>query len=155
MTLCILVANQASARLYRLEDKVLLPAGELADPLARLHDRDLKSDRPGRVFDRAATGMRRRGAMAHHGTGGERTPRRVEAQQFARRIARWLTTRPTHEAEDRFVVMAGPPFLGLLRATWPANLRARIVAEVPKDLINQPESAVMRHLPPLRRRVIS
>ncbi len=152
MTLCILVANQASARLYRLEDGILHAAGELNDPLARMHDRDLKSDRPGRVFDRAPTGVHRRGAIAHHATGGERTPRRVEAQLFARRIVRWLTATHAHQADDRFVVMAGPPLLGLLRSTWPASLRGLIVAEVEKDLVNQPESAVMMHLPPARAR---
>ena len=39
-----------------------------------LHDRDLKSDRPGRVYNSAAAPRGRRGAMAHHATGGERTP---------------------------------------------------------------------------------
>jgi protein required for attachment to host cells len=152
VTLCILVANQASARLYRLEDGALHAAGELMDPLARLHDRDMKSDRPGRVFDHAATGTHRRGAIARHGTGGERTPRRVEARRFARHIVRWLTTTSARQADDHFVVMAGPPFLGLLRSVWPASQRGLIVAEVAKDLVGHPESTVMTHLPPASRR---
>jgi hypothetical protein len=43
----IVVCDQSEARIYELE-----PLGGPMNPIGRLHDRELKSDRPGRVFDR-------------------------------------------------------------------------------------------------------
>jgi len=34
--------------------------------------------------------------------------------------------------------MAGPKFLGMLRAVLPASVKATLAAEVPKDLVNPP-----------------
>ena len=49
---------------------------------------------------------------------------------------------------DRLVLMAGPSFLGLLRAALSKPLRASLVAEVPKDLVHQGEDALRSHLTP-------
>jgi protein required for attachment to host cells len=143
----IVVADQSEARFYNLEhlDAPLRLVGKLTDPKAHLHDRDLKSDRPGRVFDHAPT-EGRRGAVAHHGTDGERSPRQHEAKLFAGRIAEELAASARDGQFQRLIVMAGPAFLGLLRATWPPGLRSVIAAEVPKDLIHEPESAIRSHL---------
>jgi len=53
MRIRIVVASQALATFYdvqHVEDKLQITT-QLADPLARLHDREFKSDRPGRMFD--------------------------------------------------------------------------------------------------------
>jgi len=148
MTTRIVVADQGEARFYNLErfDAPLQPVGKLTDPKAHLHDRDLKSDRPGRVFDRAPTEGRRRGSVAHHSTGGERSPRKHEAKLFANRIAEELEASARSGHFDRLIVMAGPAFLGLLRTAFPPGLKSIIAAEVPKDLIHEPESAIRSHL---------
>jgi protein required for attachment to host cells len=145
----IVLADQSEARFYDLEhiDGPLQLVGRLTDPNARLHDRDFKSDRPGRVFDHAPASGQRRGSVAHHATGGERSPRKHEAQLFASRIAQEIETSGREKRFDRLVLMAGPAFLGLLRAALPDAVRAAVVAEVPKDLIHQPESVVRAHLP--------
>jgi protein required for attachment to host cells len=117
----------------------------VANPAARLHDRDLKSDRPGRVYDRAPTAAGRRGSMAHHSTGGQQRPRVQQAQRFARRIARELERAQQQDRFDRLVLMAGPRFLGTLRAALHKSLRDAV--EVPKDLVHQGEDAVREHLP--------
>lgn len=151
MRVRILVASQSEADFYDLDGTTedLRPAGKMEDANARLHDRDLKSDRPGRVFDHAAAAHGRRGASAHHATGGERTPRRHEAESFAARIASELERAHRAGDFDGVVVMAGPMFLGLLRSALPADLRKAVLAEVPKDLIGLPVSAVGSHLPEL------
>src|SRR5207302_2106517 len=89
MRVRIVVADQSEARFYDTEGLhgPLQPAGQLSDPKARLHDRDLESDRPGRVFDHAPLAAGRRGAVGHHGTEGERSPRKHEAVNLARQIA--------------------------------------------------------------------
>jgi len=145
----ILVADEAEARCYdtgalggpvRLVDRT-------TDPLARLHDRDLRSDRPGRVFDHAALSGRR-GAVAHHSTGGENGPRRQEAALFARHITTRLEAAHRCGDFERLIVVAGPPFLGILRAALTPALRHAVILEVPKDLIHQDEAALRAHLVP-------
>lgn len=149
MRIRIVVASQAQATFYDVQhmgDRLQV-AGELTDPLAHLHDRDFKSDRPGRVFDHAPLVGSRRGATAHHATGGEQSPRKHEAALFAQRIATELEQARQRDLFDRLVVMAEPGFLGVLRKALPAPLNSTVVAEVAKDLAQQPESAVRTHLP--------
>jgi protein required for attachment to host cells len=149
MRVRIVVADQAEARFYDITPPAseLRPCGSLSDEAAHLHDRELVSDRPGRVFDHAAAPGARRGAVAHHSTGGERHPRKHEAQNFAHRIAQRLETDERSGSFDRMVVIAGPPFLGTLRAALPQALRGKLAAEVPKDLVHVDLEQLRRHLP--------
>lgn len=149
MRVGVLVADESEARIYAIEraDGQLQLVGQLSDPAARTHDRDFKSDRPGRVFDHAPSATGRRGAVAHHGTGGERTPREHEAEVFARRISDELQGAMAHQSFDRLVLMAAPKFLGELRRALPDPLRALVKAEIHKDLVHQPVSVVREHLP--------
>ena len=150
MRIRILVADQSEASFYDVEHREDMPrpAGHLSDPIAHLHERDLTSDRPGRVFDHAPSPGHRRGAVGHHGTGGERSARKHEAMSFARRIGGELERARENREFDRLVVMAAPGFLGLLRETLPDHVRASVAAEVPKDLVHEPLDAVKSHLPP-------
>jgi len=151
MRIRVLVADQSEARFYDLgPHNALNLVGSLTDPLAHLHDRDLKSDRPGRKFDHAPLTAGRRGATAHHAAGGERSPRRHEAESFARRIAAELEQARQRGEFERLIVMSGPPFLGLLREAMPESIRATLAAEVSKDLLHhQGTDAIIAHLPPL------
>jgi protein required for attachment to host cells len=150
MRVRIVVADQSQADFYELEQRDTPPlfVRRLEDAAARLHDRDLKSDRPGRLFDHApATGVRR-GAVAHHATGGERSPRKVEARRFARRITAELDEALRQHGYDRLVVMAPPAFLGLLRQEMPAAVHAMVTAEIGKDLVHEPPEMLGAYLPP-------
>jgi protein required for attachment to host cells len=145
----VVLADQAEACFYDVEPVggTLRSVGTLSDPDARLHDRDLKSDRPGRVFDHAQGTLHRRGAVARHATGGEETPRRHEAFAFASRIARQLESgRNAHEF-DQLVVIAGPRFMGMLRAAMPRHVLELVVVEVLKDMMHEPEHVIRAHLP--------
>jgi protein required for attachment to host cells len=150
MRVRIVVADQSEARFYDTEslDTRIELAGKLTDPKAHLHDRDLVSDRPGRVFDHAKLDSGRRGAVAHHATGGERSPRKHEAIVFARRVATELEAATREGRIDRIVLMAAPSFLGLLREALPQSVQKAIVAEVHKDLVHQSDGIVQEHLPP-------
>jgi protein required for attachment to host cells len=141
----IVVADQGEARFYESSrrETALRLAGRITDPNAHLHDRDFKSDRPGRVYNRAPVAGARRGAVAHHATGGERRPRKHAAELFARRIAETLGAEGD-EGFDRLVLMAGPSFLGALRNALSRSLRDKVVAEVRKDLVHQQDEAVLR-----------
>ena len=146
----IVVANQAQAVFYDTggPQAPLRLIGRLENPAGRLLDRELKSDRPGRVFDRAPSGVGRRGAVAHHSTGGERTPRKQAAGAFARRIAVNLSAALRAKQFDRIVLVAAPAFLGVLRKALAKSLRAVVAAEIAKDLIGHPKEAVRAHVPP-------
>ena len=144
----IVVADQAEARFYDLDesDEPLRWVGHLTDPLAHHHDRDFSSDRPGRVFDHAPGSHQRRGAVAHHGTGGERSPRKHEAELFAARIAHELQAAQREGRYDRLVLVVGLPFLGTLRAALPKHVRESVFEEIPKDLLHEPEGALQAHV---------
>ena len=148
MHLRIVVANQSEADFYDVEriSDALRPVVKLTDPKAHLHDRDFNSDRPGRVFDHAS-GPGRRGGSSHHSTGGERTPRRLEAAAFAARIAEELEQSHRSGHFDRLIIMAGPSFLGLLRKAIPESVRGSVVAEIPKDLIRHSSEDIRTHVP--------
>jgi protein required for attachment to host cells len=149
MRIRIVVADENEARFYDSDSRTraLRLCGHVVNPAARLHDRDLKSDRPGRVFDRAPPASGRRGAVGHHGTGGERSPRRHEAQRFARRIVADLADALRKDHYDRLVLMAGLPFFGTLRAAVRRSLGATLAAEVRRDLVHQGAEAIREHLP--------
>lgn len=136
---CVVVADQGEARLYRmLPPASLRLIGRHENPAAHLHDRDLKSDRPGRVYDRAAAPASRRGAMAHHATGGERKPRRQLVTVFARQIAAEIRAAAKVQPFDRLILVAEPRFLGTLRRALPATLRAKVAVQIAKDLTHLP-----------------
>ncbi|MBS0579267.1 MAG: host attachment protein [Proteobacteria bacterium] len=146
----IIVADQSEACFYDLQHRPesLRLVLKLTDPKAHLHDRDFNSDRPGRVFDHAPTIGKRRGATAHHATGGERSPRRHEADLFARQIAAELDQGLRRNEFESIILVAGPPFLGILRHALPHSLTAIVAAEVTKDLVHHSVRAVIDHLPP-------
>lgn len=147
MRLRIVVASEGEAFFYDTArfGPPLEPAGHWVDPKARLHDRDFNSDRPGRVFDHAASGGRR-GSVAHHSTGGENRPRKREAALFARQLATQLSQERLLNRFDSLLLVAGPPFLGVLRKACPKSLQAAIVAEIPKNLVHERESVLHAHL---------
>ena len=145
----IVVANQAQAVFYDTggPNTPLRLVGRLENPSGRLLDRELKSDRPGRVFASARSGTGRRGAVAHHATGGERSPRRQAVGAFARRIAVDLSAARRAKRFDRLVLVAAPAFMGALRKTLAKSLRAVVAAEIVKDLVGHPKEAVRAHIP--------
>ncbi len=148
MPLRILVADQSDARIYELaaQGEPLACVFELQNQQARLHERDLVSDRPGRRFANAP-GAKRRGAVVHHATGGEQTAHRHLAEHFARELADELERERGAGAYDRLVIMAAPAFLGLLRSQLGKAVHACVVAEVHHDLVHQSEAVVREHLP--------
>jgi len=149
MIVRIVVANEGEVSFYDTSrhDAPLKEAGHLENPAARKHDRDLKSDRPGRVFHSALSGAGRRGAVSHHAVGGESSPRRHESGLFARRVVEELEKARREERFERIVLIAAPAFLGHLREALPESLRSSLAAEVDKDLVRQPAEAIQAHVP--------
>ena len=137
----ILVADQAEALFYDLPSLDAVPHEVLriSDPAAHLHDRDLVSDRPGRSYESVGG--------ARHAIEREADPRQREAERFARRIARRLDEARRKGEYDELIVVAGPPFLGLMRKEMSRPTRERVVHEIRKDLVHSPVESLRRHLP--------
>jgi len=142
----VVVASQGEARFYGVgPGSIVSGDGRMLDARARRHDRDFSSDRPGRVFDRAAP-FGRRGASARHATNGERSPHRQQAALFARRIAAELERQRRLNRFDKLVIVAAPAFLGMLREAMPAPLRKLIVGQVHKDFAHRPARVLQAHV---------
>lgn len=137
----IVVADQAEAIFYDTASLRAQPreVAHITDPAAHLHDRDLVSDRPGRSFDRFG-GQR-------HAIERENGPRQQEAVRFARRILRRLDAARRKGEYDELIVVAGPPFLGVMRREMSRPTRERVVHEIRKDLVHSPVESLRRHLP--------
>jgi protein required for attachment to host cells len=74
-------------------------------------------------------------------------PRFELATKFARRIARRLDEARRHEEFEQLIVVAGPPFLGLVRKSLSKPTRQRVVHEIGKDLVHGPVEQLVEHLP--------
>ena len=148
MRVRVVVADQSEARYYDLEGAAdsLRLVRRTMHPQAHMRDRELVSDRPGRVFDHANLTGGRRGGVAHHATGSERSPRKMEAVKFARQIATELDAELRHGRYDRLVVICGPNFLGLLRASMPKMLKSAVAFEVAKDLVHCTDTVIRAHM---------
>jgi protein required for attachment to host cells len=149
MIIRVVPANQNKAGFYdigRVTDP-LHRFGELEDPTARLHDRDLKSDRPGIVFANAPPASGWRGGIMHSGMGGEWRPRRHAARVFAAHIAQELQHAQQAGRLSRLMIVAGPSFLGLLRTALSQALERMVVAETSKNLLKSTDVSVRKHLP--------
>lgn len=78
----------------------------------------------------------------------ERRHHTHQMDAFAGRIADALAAAHRSGQFDGLVTIAAPAFLGALRAALPKGLRALIRAEVLKDLVDEPEGAIVAHLGP-------
>lgn len=136
----ILVADQAEAIFYDSSSLESAPkeVARISDPTAHLHDRDLVSDRPGRSYESVGG--------ARHAIERENDPRHQQAVLFARRIARRLDEARRKDEFERLVVVAGPPFLGLLRGEFSRSTKSLVAHEIRKDLVHSKLEALRKHL---------
>jgi protein required for attachment to host cells len=137
----IVVADQAEAIFYDTTSLQARPSevGRISDPVAHLHEQDMVSDRPGRGH--ASVGG------ARHAMELEDEPRRHEAVRFAKRIARRLDEARRKGEFEELIVVAGPPFLGVMRQQLSRPTRQRVVHEIRKDLVHGTVESLRRHLP--------
>jgi protein required for attachment to host cells len=137
----IVVADQAEAIFYDTGALQVRPkeVARISDPLAHQHNRDFSSDRPGRSYESVGG--------ARHAIARENDPRSLEAVRFAKRVARRLDTARRAGEFDELIVVAGPQFLGLMRAELSNPTRARVVHEIHKDLVHGSVEDLRRHLP--------
>ena len=137
----IVVADAARARIFSAEGPVapIESLEQLVSPEARLHDRDLASDRPGRSFDGAGAGR--------HGTDAATSPKEHEAHRFAKTIADHLEQGRIVDSYTRLILVAEPHFLGLLRKAISPETTGLITYELDKDLSKFDPKDIRKRLP--------
>jgi protein required for attachment to host cells len=99
----------------------------------------LTRDLPGRSFDSKGQGR--------HALEREVGPRKQEAIEFARRLATRLEVGRLRGAVERFVLVAPPEFLGLLRGALGAEERKLVASEHALNLVGETPAEIRGHLP--------
>jgi protein required for attachment to host cells len=117
---------------------IVIADGEHAVLFRNTGDRAVKLESAGDLIDRAANDSK-----PDHGA--SRTPHETSKQEqaeagFARRIAEALYQRVHKDEADRkaIVLVADPQTLGQIRPLLHKEVTARIVLELPRDLIKSP-----------------
>jgi protein required for attachment to host cells len=96
------------------------------------------TDRPGRVFKRAATN-RRSGVAATDW-------HEIEKHRFARRVAAAMENLVRAKKVKTIIIVAPPRILADLRQAFHADVKTKIVAEIGKDLTKHPAADIENHL---------
>lgn len=138
---CVLVADSSRARFFGAE-KPRLPLEEFDDMEcfeARMHEKDLITDAPGRGFDSSGYGQRTKTP--------EKTHKEHETIGFAKAVAKKIDADRSRNKYEKLVLMAPPKFLGMLRDHLSSNARKMVVAEVDKNLSRHPVQDIQAHLP--------
>jgi protein required for attachment to host cells len=101
-------------------------------------NRDILSDRPGRVIESQG--------RARHAMENPSDPHRDLKRAFARKLAGILEGQLADKRFDRLVIVAPPITLGDLREALPKSVRAKVAAELAHDLVRTPHSELPSHL---------
>jgi len=140
-TTWILCANRSRARLFEVRPHNDTPAelADFANPAARTHERDLRSDASGRFYGK---GERYQGHAAEPSeTFGDR-----ETERFAESLRDHLVHAHASQRFGQLWIAAGPAFLGLLRHKLPKDIGRLVELEVAKDFTAEEPAALFRHL---------
>jgi protein required for attachment to host cells len=124
----VVVADGARARLFANEGPgkglTPIPNGDMAGD--HQPARNINADRPGRTFDSSGE--------ARHAKEPSGDPHRNAKRDFAHLVAARLDDGNKQHAFDRLVLVAPPRALGDLRACLENGVRAKVSAELNKDL---------------------
>lgn len=137
----VLVADSSRARIFTTSNSAapLQEQETLAHPEGRLHEQSLTSDLPGKDSNRTGSG--------HHAMDAETEPKRQEAIDFAKRIAKHLDQARSKKEISRLIIVAAPSFLGILRDQLSKPTAKLIAWELDKNLVQQNPDDIRAHMP--------
>ena len=142
-TLWIVVADGARARFFTLDQERpgLATAGIPDLVSAEVHgfERDLKSDRPGRSFSSARSGVR-------HAVEPRHDFHKSEKHKFSAELAEFLERARRKRQFEALVLVAPRRSLGELRGLLSEGVKASLRHEVPKDLTKHSLAGLWRQL---------
>jgi len=138
--LWIVIADGARARVLEREsaDSGLHEVKGLDLRADHRPSHEILSDKPPRAYDRVGA--------ARHAMEPRVDPHRELKRSFAHEVAAILDTRLAQHAFNRLVLVAPPQVLGDLRNALSHAVRAKLTAELAKDLTKVPDSELASHL---------
>lgn len=141
MTTFVVVADGSRARLMKADGfkSPLIEFEDLANPSGRMMSREQVSDRPGRGTGPFGGGI--------HSMDPRTNIKEQEQQEFAHLLGDRLDLARTRGECDKFVLVAAPAFLGLLRKALSSPTSRMVTAEVDKDLVLQTPREIRGRLP--------
>jgi protein required for attachment to host cells len=132
-TVWIVVASKARARIFSngtIKSMPLTELYDLVDPQARLHQRDVMTDRPGRSHDRFGHGR--------HSMEQRLSAKRENSKRFVTRICTFLEQARRQNKFERLVLVASAEFSGLLHRQMSADLKLCTEREIHKNVSTLP-----------------
>lgn len=137
-----LVADRRSIRVFEASQAAAAPAevAVLRNPDAGRHERDLISDRPGRVVNGAAG---RRQAFEP-----KSSPMQHAMEVWLKQIGPSLRELIDSRHSDAVVLVAAPRMLANLRKSLPATVRKRVKGQIGLDLARANVASLKKRLGP-------
>ena len=139
MKIWILIADAAHARVLETKGHgkplIRVPDFEMHAELPRSHD--LGSERPTRTHESMGT--------TRHAVEPRTDPHRELKRAFAVHVAERLEAAVAAKSFDRLVIAAPPAMLGDLRHALHTQVRDKVAAEVPKDLVKIADQDLLPH----------
>ena len=137
-----LVADTRSIRIFEAATRTTAPweVAVLRNAAAGSHERDLISDRPGRVIN-SASGR-------HQAYERKASAKQHAMQVWLRQIGPSLRELMEARGSDGVVLVASPRLLGDLRKSLPPSIRKLVAGEMPLDLTNASVADLKKRLRP-------
>ena len=139
----IVVADGARARFFTpsADSRKLVPArsADMVLPESRGLARDLKSDKPGRVYSSSRSGTR-------HALEPRHDYHKYEKHRFSASLADVLDTACGQGEFDQLVLVAPRRSLGELRTMLTKRVQSCLRQEIPKDLTNETPTSLSKRL---------
>lgn len=134
----VVSANNNQCRIYRYQKKAneLILEKEISHPEAKLHNRDIVSDKPGHY--KAGSG---RGSYSP-----STEPKEVEIEFFSREIARELNQQRNNHEYERLILIASKEMTGLLNLHCDKHVIAKISQSFNKDLLHLKDHELLHFL---------
>ena len=136
----VIVADNSRARIFTSEtpSSPLIEVDSIVHPEARMHDRDITSDLPGRG---SGTGGSR------HSYETETDAKDYENLGFAKRIAGFLDEARKSDKYKQLIIVAAPSLLGNLRSGLNDQTRKLVSLELDKNLSQLSPAEIRKHMP--------
>jgi protein required for attachment to host cells len=135
-TTWVLIADGARGRILAIDghgtSRHLIEIQEFSGDHSASHE--LLRDKPARVYESHGA--------ARHAVQPKSDPHRALKHSFAGHIANVIAAHLGNAAFDKLIVVAAPVTLGDLRASFSDAVKAKITAEIDKDLTKIPNSAI-------------
>ena len=138
----VLVADTRHAKIFEMETPKapLRFLDAIENPYTGKHVRDLGSDAPGRVMTRSGNGARRTALQPHS------DHKQHAVTQFARLLARRMSTEAKADKLAALVMVAAPRFMSDLQGQMSQATKKRVIRELRRDLVDVPRLDLQRRV---------